>query len=176
MSESDQILHTVLHTQRRDVYGSTYVDVRVMMREGDSDSPINCTGCGMWRTPTGLEDLTIHGYISDVDNKYHILDICYRDAGTVDERRAKAMATMLAKINKAIAKAEASEHGDIYIALARAIGAKYAVELASGETARSTYSHNRWYWQSIASGRDAYRRLVAQCEREAADRHTSRVA
>ena len=152
-----------------------YVVVRVMRREfkvengpvfiGDvsgrlADHPLNIS-------PTYAEDLPfasleLSGSFSSIDGKLTGLYPIYHDAYAVDLRQATAMAKMLAKIEKARAKAEASEPGDIFMAFCKAVGAKeIAVCLTPpGHPDRNWLTRCRWSWDTVETGRNRLRNLI----------------
>lgn len=151
------------------------VTVHVMMREGTASHPLNCTG-GSISEPdvVGRADLCLDGWVSDYDGKFHLNDPSYPDRYRVELRDAKAMAAMLDKIAKAIAKEEAREAGDVFMAFAKAVGAQWVCEARNERY--SSYSDTSWYWWTIAQGREKFRRAIAEQEVAHAERHGTKRA
>lgn len=149
--------------------------VKVMVREGDKESPINPRSEGedsIWDAPKAqdglaLSGLTIRAYASTYrDSGVHLRPAEFEGVHYVDARLAKRMLTTFKRIDRAIERAPggADEVGDYVEAVARAIGATFYVRRVSEGVCR-TYSDHEWAWLDIAAlkreVRNQWRKLEA---------------
>jgi hypothetical protein len=159
MSESTHTYGLLIRTVHE--YGMRKVIVEVLRRNAGESHPINCHGD---RAADKLRraDLTLYGWVSDYTGKFSLMEPCYLAPHSVEAADARAMVKTLDKINAAIAKAEAREAGDVFIALAKAVGAQWIAEPRRDKYC--SYSDTEWYWRSLGDGRDAFRRKIAEAE------------
>jgi len=156
-------------------YGTTYVEARVVCRENSDDFPRGCSS-----NPWGedydapknfhglyLDGLTMRGFHSDLNRVFIGYEPKYCDMHSVNANKANRMAKTLKRIDAAIAKAEAHSPEDVFLALAKALKLSFVVEKNPNKPSfGSSYSDNQWYWMSVASGRNRYRRLIEETRPE----------
>jgi hypothetical protein len=159
--------------RKQDSLGTVSLTAEVMVREGDKAHPLNPSGDGeggfykvdVPKKTLGLhlDGLVIRSYQSTDRGKGDLFevyqpDVYFADSHRVDYRKAMRMAKTLKRVNDAINKANVREHGDVLMAVAKAIGATWYVERLSKHG--SSYSDNEWRFGPLEYGRDKFRQLV----------------
>jgi hypothetical protein len=159
-------------------YGSEYVTVRPMVREGNASHPLNC--CYDHYSNTDAQnlaaDLLLNGFVSDINGTFLLHDSSYSDIGSsnVDLRRAQTMVKGLRKLNNALTKADAREPGDVFVAYCRAIGVKWVCWRVSGHN--STLRDNEWNFTTIANGKHRFRSEIAAAKAAWSASHPGKAA
>ena len=158
-------------------YGTEYVTVTVMAREGDTRYPINpeTHGESTWgdapRKQAGLmlADLVLDGHWYQSIDAPSFLGFAprYSSPFAVGLKDAERMVKTLRRIHKATSAADASEPGDILMALAGAMGLTWWVSRAEPRAGAGFYTESTWHWRSINEGRTHLRRLIAETRPEA---------
>lgn len=139
-------------------YGCTYVNARIVAREDGAAYP--CNGID-----TGCDGLSISGFVSDYKRSdgsfpFVVFEPAYRESyATVDLSRAKKIVKVLTKIARIYDKVDHDNPGEVYTAVAKALGLKFAVVKVSGD--RSSYADNTWAWYDIDAGRDIFESQIA---------------
>jgi hypothetical protein len=163
----------LLRTNNR--HGSEYLIAELVRREGEHDAPRNCSD-GLF-TEEGrpkhleslrLQDLRMQGFLQTCSPHELIgFEPAFYDVYSVDERDAKRMARTLKLINDRIRKDCAHNAVDCFVALCSALRLSFVVECRD-ENQRSSYDDNKWYWMSIAEGRNRYRHMIEQLVKQRA--------
>lgn len=158
------------------LHGTDYVTVRVMGRINDQDHPINLVrDLGQ---DIELDGLMMRGHIymlRDGGARLIGYEPEYRDVYAVNQRKAALMSKTLLKVERACLKANATEPGDVFMALAKAIGASFAIHRV-GDRVASMMSEDRWRFMSLTEGRNYYRSLIEKMCHEANARHGAQAA
>lgn len=166
--------------RRRESYGTNYIDATVVSRKKDEyDHPIGC-GDFRWEWPKHLQTfeldgLGMHLFASDLRDDHgraRVIgaEIEYREVFSVDERKAARMIRTLKKVHARVHKDSAHEPGDRLVAIAKALKLTFVVEDLSPSFRTSDGA--RWIWMDVPQGRDRFRALIEEVERE----HTARLA
>lgn len=162
--------------ERSNNYGTEYVHVRTMLREGEADSPINCSwGMLNAREANAIADLELHGFVTDMDGRFIAFEPSYRNAFSVELSRAEAMVRTLKRVHAVLKKDEAYEPGDVFTAFCKAIGAKWTV-IQIGGGGGSRYTDRHWRFVPIAEGRNHLRNEIAAARAAFADRHPDKAS
>jgi hypothetical protein len=115
-----------------------------------------------------LQDLRMQGFLQTCSPHELIgFEPAFYDVYSVDERDAKRMARTLKLINDRIRKDCAHNAVDCFVALCSALRLSFVVECRD-ENQRSSYDDNKWYWMSIAEGRNRYRHMIEQLVKQRA--------
>ena len=150
--------------------GTEQVSARILAREDDALHPINCKHDGesaIWDAPKHLDGYMLAG----LGMRGHVYDDCdgnsrligftpdFHDCYSVDLASAKAMVKTLRRVEKAIQTESASEPGDVFMAVVRALRLDwYAIE---GEYVGGWgYASKAWDFRPVEEGRNALRRMV----------------
>ena len=163
---------------RHESHGSQRVVVRVMKRESDemgveARHPINACDRFGDPGPCYVEDLCIEGWVSDCRNTDGSYPFCgfypaFYHPYSVALGKAKKMVKTLSRIESRIARDEASDVGDVFMAFCKAIGATWAcVETCNRGT---MLSDSEWEFMSLAKGRDVLRLRIIEAQRLTAER------
>jgi hypothetical protein len=150
-----------LHIVRENLYGAEYVICRVMTREDNAEHPLNATQPYYYHAKDlCLNGLEIRGHISDRD--FDLVGFCpeYHSIYSVNTSHAGAMYRTLQRIDRRIDKEQAREHGDVLVAFAHAIGAKFCV--IETEHKGTWLNESAWRFMTIAEGKNYLRTLIAQ--------------
>jgi hypothetical protein len=156
--------------QRFHRYGSEHVSAKVMQKKPGDDFPTHIGSFSSWDGRWDLADLGIYGMVSDgsFGKPEHFLcgsGIEWEDTGRVPLGRAKAMAKMAAKIEKALSAEDAREPGDMFMVLAKIAGARWVAMPRGGEpNGSSSLRDERWVWYTVPEGRNRYRQLIQEAE------------
>lgn len=146
-------------------HGMRHVTATVQNKRANEKHPLNCSDNNeaKYRARDGL---TLDGWVSEYSGEFCLAAPCYMNTYRIEANRARDMAAMLDKINKAVHKAEVSEAGDVFMVFAKAIGAEWVCMPYNDGEHYSSYSDIRWHFTSLASGRDRFRFLISQAEAE----------
>lgn len=156
--------------QRRVEYGYRYVTASVVVRKSGERHP-------MW--PSWLNasheverkyhNLTIEGYASKSDSGGFWMERPhYRDITKVELGHARIMADMLAKLDKARLRAEATEPGDVFYAFAKSLKVEWVCMTDDGFVSDS-FDKTKWRWRSVEDGRNHFRYLVHAAQEAASE-------
>jgi hypothetical protein len=143
------------------------VVARVLAREAGAKYPINPRSEGedsIWDAPKKTDGLALAGLEiilwRDRDCKYQTdAQVRINSASFIDQRLAERLFRTMKRINRQLRKTSAREAGDVLVAVAQAIGAKWHVEPV-GEERGSFYSDAEWRFCDLVSARDKFRALV----------------
>jgi hypothetical protein len=168
-----------LMVQRVMRHGTEYVDVSVMFRADDASYPRGCSWYAYEGKPY-LDGLCIRGSIH----------VPYQDSGppvfypdgalfygqtSIGLAVSKAMTAMLAKIAKQVERDNAHEPGDVFLALARAVGAQWVCAPHRDRVVGGEWRNTRWIWYGLTDGRNMYRSVIEGALREAREAQADRL-
>jgi hypothetical protein len=163
MTNEDKPDEIVIEVSRVSRFGTDYIVCTPMRVHGSEAHPSNLSWTSFGDGGKEYADLELSAYVSDDGRYTHLCGPEYRTVHSVDMRHAETMVKVLGRIGKAIAKAEAHEAGDVFMAFARCIGAKRIVWHPEGQRA-SWLRDFEWHFETLAGGRDRFRRLIGEME------------
>lgn len=155
-------------------YGSNQeVIVHVMQRDQQRSDCPKGTHWEAWKDEPLFEDLEMKAWVStdehrsDRDPYVYLTHPEYRDVHSVGAGRAKAMASLLLKFEKARRAADASDYGDVFAVFAKVVGAKFVCVPKGGgdrphqlSNRASSWSDTTWIWWTPSEGRNIFRGLI----------------
>lgn len=159
LNERQIVVHIGIETRA----GFKYLVVRVMQREvvGDggqlANHPLSIAG-GIYAEDRPFAGLEMAGYFGKPGEVIGFRTMYYQ-AHFIELDRAQAMAKMLAKIQREMFKAQATEVGDTFMVFCKAIGAKGVAINLTPE--RTSLTDAKWRFGSLEDGRDRLRHLCA---------------
>jgi len=168
-----------LLVQRINRHGTEYIDVSAMTREAEHDFPCGST----WYSHEGkplLEGLCLRGSVhvpfhdENRDPSFYLSSPAFYESYCVEMAQAKAMTATLTKVAKQIERDNAREPGDMFLALARAIGAQAVCMPYRGRLSGGMWRDTRWIWYGLTDGRNQYRYMIEEALREERDRQADR--
>jgi hypothetical protein len=168
MADKDQV---VVNIEMESRHGIKYLVVRAMKREmtdGRLDNhPLNASHSAFSDT-AAVASLELSG--SFTNDRLIGFAPLYYDVTFIDFSRSKSMMATLAKIHRELVKAEAREPGDVFMAFCKAIGAKSVAVCVTpeGHPDRAWLPRCQWRWDTVESGRDRLRNLIAEQTKQAA--------
>ncbi len=153
-------------------YGTDYIQCRLVVREDNAESPINPRSgaeSAIWDAPKrfdgyGFDGFVLDGFVSEMSGTLSFIAFGpeFRDVFAADARCVAAMYKTMQRATKAMLRAEAHDPGDIYTAVAKALGLSFAVRKIENRNGGSDYRDHRWMWMSVEEGRNALRRMIVK--------------
>lgn len=177
MTYAEPKLTIGLMLYRKLSHGTEYIEVDAMVREDSKSYPRN-SSYSSWDKTTMVDGLKMRGFVSkwkEEPSSFIRHPAAFHDIHMVEGGKARSMLATLTKIEKQMAKDQATEHGDAFLAFARAIGAQWVVYPAKGRISRLSYEDNDWSWWGLSDGRNLYRRVIAEASAEEDERARERV-
>jgi hypothetical protein len=171
---SDNTLSIGLVLTRESRFGTEYVDVKVMGRNGGNPYPRGLTYPHSDK-PDCYDNLMIRGFLTD--RKDVIADNFpeYYDIYNIDVYKVRAMVRTLERCRQRIVKDSAWDHGDKLVSFAKAIGAQWAMTPAGREhrVTGGMWSNTHWVELTIPAARNLYREIIADMTREAMEKESA---
>ena len=157
----------VLHTWRTLEYGAERIYAAPMVIEPTRDYPTNISWSG-WLDPCrDLADLRLECWISTYDGRPVIDNLEYKHVTAIGANRAESMARVLRKARSLQQRDQSVEPGDMFMLLAKVCGAKRCAVRPTNDRSQ-WHNEGAWFFEPAASGRDRFRRLVAEAVAEVA--------
>jgi hypothetical protein len=168
-----------LMVQRVNRYGTEYVDVSVMIREDDAEHPHGIPSWYAYEGKPYLDGLCLRGsvhvpYRDDGPPTFYSDSVAFYDGHSVGLAQSKAMTATLTKVAKQVERDNARESGDVFLAIARAIGAQWVCYPYKGRTQGGAWRDTRWAWYGLTDGRNHYRSVIEEALREERERQADR--
>lgn len=167
------------HLFQDDQFGTGHIRCRLLVREDNAENPINphdTAESTTWDAPKRLDGFCFDGFELDgftIETAGELSFIAFgpkfRDVYHADARCVAAMHKTMQRVTKAMLRDEARDPGDIYSAVARALGLGFAVHKI-GNPSGDDYRDQRWQWMSVEEGRNTLRNMIqtATAKKEAA--------
>lgn len=160
---NESYFQVVVNVEVEQRYSYKNLVVRVMKRGKSATGPLAAYplnfGSGMFADEAPFHGLEMSGHFNDRGELIGFRPLYY-SVMFIETQHAKAMAKMLAKIDRVLQKADAREVGDVFMAFCEAVGAtSTAICHVDPRLRHSTISENPWRFASLAEGRDRIRRL-----------------
>ena len=152
---------------RSNDHGSERVEAHIVRREVDSERsyPMGCSGDGECFAGYGcpkhllglaLDGLGMYGFVSDHGEPEYIgYEVEYRNVFAAGEAKLTRMVKAIKRVNARVAKDEAREPGDKFMAMAKALKLSFAV-IRIGERR----SNPDWRFMTITEGRNLFRQMI----------------
>jgi hypothetical protein len=169
-----------LMVQRVMRHGTEYVDVSVMVREDDADCPY---GMPHWYAYDGkpfLDGLCMRGsvhvpYQDSGPPVFYADGALFYDVYSIGLAQSKAMTATLTKVGKQVERDNAHEPGDVFLALARAVGAQWVCVPHRDRYKGGAWRDTSWIWYGLTDGRNMYRSVIEGALREAREAQADRL-
>lgn len=166
---------------RRNFYGTEYIDVRIVNREGDSVRGCGGDGCSSYNNDPKhlwgmqLDGLGLYGFVSEYNNSDFIgCEPEFRDVYALDLRKVEGMRKTLKRIVGQQQRDRAFEHGDRLVSLAKALKLTFVCHKISPDPV--AWDESRWDFMSIEAGRNYFRHVVEEVRAEVTAKKGGRVA
>jgi hypothetical protein len=169
-----------LMVKRIDRYGTEYVDVSVMVREDDGEYPRGMPSWYAFENKPYLDGLSIRGsvhvpYRDDGPPTFYSDRPEFYDLHSVGLAQSKAMTATLTKVAKQVERDNAREPGDVFLALARAVGSQWVCVPHRDRVTGGAWRDTRWIWYGLTDGRNMYRSVIEGALREAREAQADRL-
>ena len=158
------------HLFHENQHGTDYIRCRLMVREDDAENPINPRDDGestIWDAPKrfdgyGFDGFVLDGFTTETGGECSFIAFgpAFRDVYYADARCVAAMHKTMQRVTKAMLRDEARDPGDIYSAVAKALGLRFAVRKIENPGGGCDYRDHRWQWMSVEDGRNTLRRMI----------------
>lgn len=154
---------------QEDFAESPSVVVSVLARDGDKEFPVNPSSDGerTWDgAPKALDNCRLQGLHIRLwwtpEHGWTEPNVWLDGGSHMNARDVDRLAKTFARVNRAIAKANAREAGDVLMALASAIGATWTVTELGEKQKWSFYSDRQWRFSALTDARDHLRSILAE--------------
>jgi len=151
-------------------YGTQYIIVRLLVREGEAHHPINGRDIesDIWDAPKHMVDMTVNGlalrghYFEHHEGGYSLIGFqpAFMNRYSCEEKEIASMLKTIKKVNRQIEKDASTEAGDVYWSLCKALRLDWAVRCT--EMSGCSYQYSTWEWMTIGEGREYLRDLIKE--------------
>ncbi|MCH8996701.1 MAG: hypothetical protein IID48_00355 [Proteobacteria bacterium] len=158
------------HLLHENQYGTERVVCRLMVRVDDSESPINPNNSAestIWDAPKrfdgyGFDGFVLDGFVAEMNGSVSLIGFGpeFREVFSADVRCVAAMHKTMQRATKAMLRDQARDPGDIYTAVAKALGLSFAVRKIENPSGGCDYRDHRWQWMSVEEGRNELRHMI----------------
>jgi len=152
----------LIETERK--HGTIYITARLCARESGFDYPRGISN-EPWDGKFTFDGLTLQGFISDYrhsDGKLHFImqSASYLNVYSIEADRARKMARTLDKVTARIQADGASEPGELFLAMCRALKLSFTV-------GRSKRDSREFLWWDVPTGKRIFVNMIAEALDEA---------